>query len=275
MMLKVGWIDYANCSPLLLQIEKQLPKAAVSLVHGVPSQLNAALAAGQIDVCISSSIEFVRHAEEYLVLPGHCIGSDGPVQSVVLFTNRPVEQLAGEQLLVTAESATSVVLLQILLARHWQLAGCSVKPTLLPWRQALSGAAGVLLIGDTALRASMEDAGCFRYDLGAAWKEMTGLPFVFALWQVNRASVVTEAEGLRHLSVLLDQARDQMPQRLAALAALAPEAEWISPERLEDYWRHITYRLDERHLAGLDCFYHLAAELGLIQDAIKPEFLAV
>jgi len=50
-MLKVGWIDYANCRPLLLQIENRLPGTGISLDHGVPAQLNAALAAGEIDLC--------------------------------------------------------------------------------------------------------------------------------------------------------------------------------------------------------------------------------
>lgn len=274
-MLKVGWIDYANCSPLLLQIEGQLPGSGIELAHGVPAQLNAALADGRIDICISSSIEFARHADEYLVLPGHCIGSDGPVQSVLLLTNRPVQELGGERLLVTAESATSVVLLQVLLARHWGLEGCSIESSRLPWQEALAAAPGVLLIGDTALRASMAGTAPYCYDLGAAWKEMTGLPFVFALWQVNRRAVATEATSLGVLLSLLDQARDAMPQRMEQLAAIAPESGWMPPLQLADYWRHITYRLDERHLTGLNRFYGYAAELGLISSVVQPTIVKV
>ena len=146
---------------------------------------------GQIDVCISSSIEFARHADRYQVLPGHCIGSDGPVQSVLLLANRPAEQLKGERLLVTAESATSVVLLQVLLSYHWKLEGCSVERTTLPWQQALASAPGILLIGDTALQAALADEAPYCYDLGACWREMTGLPFVYALWQVTQRAAET------------------------------------------------------------------------------------
>lgn len=274
-MLQVGWIDYANCSPLLLQIREQLPAAGIVLRHGVPAQLNAKLAACQIDVCISSSIEFARHADNYLVLPGHCIGSDGPVQSVLLLTNHPVETLGGQRLLVTAESATSVVLLQILLARHWGLSGCSVEPCMLPWQEALAAAPGVLLIGDAALRASLAGTAAYCYDLGACWREMTGLPFVFALWQVTQRAADTNSDGLHNLVTLLDAARDQIPEQADQLAGVAPESAWMGAGRLADYWRHITYRLDERHLAGLDCFYQLAAELGLIAAAAQPRFLKV
>jgi len=274
-MLQVGWINYANCSPLLLQMRDRLPGSGVELRYGVPAELNTALSQGQIDVCISSSIEFARHADSYLVLPGHCIGSDGPVQSVLLLTNRPVEQLGGERFLVTAESATSVVLLQILLARHWQLEGCNLERTSMPWQQALAQAPGVLLIGDTALRAAMTDAAPYCYDLGACWREMTGLPFVYALWQVTQRAADTKQDHLRNLLGLLDGARDHLPQQAAELAARADESSWMGADRLADYWRHITYRLDERHLAGLNLFYRLAAELGLLAQAAQPHFLKV
>jgi chorismate dehydratase len=274
-MLQVGWIRYANCSPLLLQMSEQLPGTGIELRHGVPAELNAALSNGQIDVCISSSIEFARHADNYLVLPGHCIGSDGPVQSVLLLANRPVEQLDGERLLVTAESATSVVLLQILLARHWGLSGCSIERTTLPWQQAVANAPGVLLIGDTALRAAIAAEAPYCYDLGACWREMTGLPFVYALWQVTQRAADTKLEYLRNLLRLLDNARDHLPQLVTELAARADESSWMGNDRLSDYWRHITYRLDERHLAGLELFYHFAVELGLLAVAARPRFLKV
>lgn len=274
-MLKVGWIDYANCSPLLLQIEQRLAGTDIFVEHGVPAQLNAALAAGRIDICISSSIEFARHANEYLVLPGHCIGSDGPVQSVLLLSSRPVHELEGKRLLVTSESATSVVLLQILLSRHWGLRGCTIESTRLPWQEALVAAPGVLLIGDSALQAAMAAQAAYCYDLGEAWKEFTGLPFVFALWQVRQAAVEAESSALRMLLALLDQARDRLPHDAEQLAIGAPEARWMRPDRLADYWRHITYRLDDRHLAGLERYYQLATDLGLIVSGPNPRFFVV
>lgn len=274
-MLKVGWIDYANCSPLLLQIEQRLAGTDILVEHGVPAQLNAALAAGRIDICISSSIEFARHANEYLVLPGHCIGSDGPVQSVLLLSSRPVQELEGKRLLVTSESATSVVLLQILLTRHWGLRGCTIESTRLPWQEALVAAPGVLLIGDSALQAAMAAQAAYCYDLGEAWKEFTGLPFVFALWQVRQAAVEAESSALRMLLALLDQARDRLPQDAEQLAIGAPEARWMGADRLADYWHHITYRLDDRHLAGLERYYQLATDLGLIVSGANPRFFVV
>lgn len=274
-MLRIGWIDYANCSPLLLQVEPRLHERQIKLVHGVPAQLNAELAVGGIDLCISSSIEFARHADEYLVLPGHCIGSRGEVQSVLLLTDRPVAELSGQRLLVTAESATSVVLLQILLARHWGLSGIRLEATTLPWQEALQQAPGVLLIGDSALKAVIAGGMPHCYDLGAEWFAMTGLPFVFALWQVNRSAADTKDADLRLIVQLLDQARDRMPEQLDDLAQNAPEAAWMGAKRLADYWRHITYRLDDDHVRGLMRYYRLATELGLLPGVPTLTFLQV
>lgn len=272
-MLRIGRIDYANCTPLFMQLEEKLPGDTTTIVHGVPASLNAKLASGDIDICISSSIEFSRHADQYAILPGHCIGSVGPVKSVLLFTTRPVEELAGEPLLVTSESATSVILLQILLAKRWGLSGCSVVPTSLPWQDALQQSPGLLLIGDRALQAASSSAAIHCYDLGQQWMELTGLPFVYALWLINRSAGVGKEAALTRFSQLLEWARERIIPDAELLAAAAPEAVWVGIQALADYWRNaITYQLDEAHLAGLERYYQLAAELGLISSRPQLKF---
>lgn len=272
-MLRIGRIDYANCTPLFMQLEKHLPATTTEIVHGVPAGLNSKLASGEIDICISSSIEFVRHAGNYCILPGHCIGSDGPVQSVLLFSNRPVEELAGEELLVTSESATSVILLRILLARRWGLSDCSLRVSSQPWQGALQQAPGLLLIGDRALQAASAGDARYCYDLGKEWKELTGLPFVYALWLINRASSQEKDADLQEFRLLLNHARDRIQCDADQLAAQAPESAWLGTQALADYWRNaITYRLDEAHLAGLERFYQFAAELSLIPSLPVMQF---
>jgi chorismate dehydratase len=272
-MLRVGRIDYANCTPLFIQLEEDLPADIVEIVHGVPATLNAKLASGEIDLCISSSIEFSRHSDDYAILPGHCIGSTGPVKSVLFFTRCPVEQLAGDQLLVTSESATSVVLLQILLAKRWGVSGCSVIPTSLPFPDALQQSSGLLLIGDKALKAVSRDVSVYCYDLGQEWQSLTGLPFVYALWLINRTAAHGKASAMTQFSKFLDLARDRIIPDAELLAAQAPESVWFGMQPLVDYWRSsITYKLDDAHLAGLHYYYLFAAELGLIPTVPELEF---
>lgn len=272
-MLRIGRIDYANCTPLFMQLDGHLASETAVVVHGVPSALNLQLAAGEIDICISSSIEFLRHADEYAILPGHCIGSNGPVKSVLLFTNRPIEQLHGQELLVTSESATSIVLLQILLALRWGVSDCSIKVSSLSCQDALQQAPGLLLIGDNALQTSSSVSGRYCYDLGQEWKELTGLPFVYALWLVNLRSAEGKEVAIRQFHSLIDQVRERIIPDAEQLAEQAPEARWFGQQALADYWCNaITYRLDADHLAGLKRFYQLAAQLNLVSSASEPVF---
>ncbi len=273
-MLRIGRIDYANCTPIFMQIEKQISKETSSIVHGVPAELNASLARGEIDICISSSIEFTRHASEYAIMPGYCIGSDGPVKSVLLFTTRPVEEMEGEDMLVTSESATSVVLLQILMNKRWGLKNFTLTASSLPWQDALQRSPALLLIGDRALQAASHKTDGYCYDLGQEWKILTGLPFVYALWLVNRKSASGKKKALSHFRQLLEEATDTIATRAEQLAENAPESEWIEVKQLADYWRNcITYRLDAAHLSGLAKFYQFAAEIGMIKSATQPFFL--
>jgi chorismate dehydratase len=275
-MLRIGRIDYANCTPLFMQLESSLPPDSTEIVRGVPATLNSSLAKGEIDICISSSIEFTRHSDEYSILPGNCIGSDGSVRSVLFFSSRPVEELSGQQFLVTSESATSVILLQILLIKRWGLSDCSLNKTSLPWNEAMQQTNGLLLIGDNALKAASAAPTPYCYDLGKEWKELTGLPFVYALWLINRKSSKGKEEALTCLLAMIDQARENISSDADILALKAPESSWITPATLSDYWKNsITYNLDRRHLAGLQMFYQLAAELNLISDIPEPVFFPV
>src|SRR5687768_4602767 len=113
-MLRIGHIDYSNCIPVHAALLHE-PPPGVEVVHGTPAELNRALAAGQIDVAPCSSIEFALHAEEYRLLPGLVIGSNGPVKSILLEITRDFSNLSGAPVAVPTASATSVVLLRILL----------------------------------------------------------------------------------------------------------------------------------------------------------------
>ncbi len=275
-MLRIGRIDYANCTPLFMQLEKTLPADSTEIVHGVPATLNSSLAKGEIDICISSSIEFSRHADEYSILPGNCIGSDGAVRSVLLFCHRPVEEISDQQFFVTSESATSVILLQILLAKRWGVSASSVTPTSIPWNEALKQTNGLLLIGDNALKAASVVPTPYCYDLGQEWKSLTGLPFVYALWLINNKSSKGKEKALTYLFSMLEKARENIASDADILASKAPESAWINPASLADYWRDsITYRLDREHLDGLQMFYQLASELKLISTLPELSFFAL
>lgn len=274
-MLRVGKITYANCTPIFDGLE-HMDLPGVEIVTGVPSELNQALAQGNIDLCISSSIEYPRHAEEYLILPDFCIGSDGPVESVLMFSILPIEELSGREVLVTSESATSVILLQILLRRHFGLSDVRIKPVTLSVHEALKKAPAVLVIGDTALKAYLNipnSATC--HDLGSLWKAYTGLPFVYALWLLNKRTIENKRSQLAQFAQALITVHDQMKHQLDGLSKRAQERSWIDAGQLLRYWSDaIQYRMTDAHRVGLERFYRDAYELGYVPAVPELHFLA-
>jgi chorismate dehydratase len=261
-MLKIGQIEYANCTPLFQVLRELDPCPAYQFISGVPAELNRMLLAGEIDVCPSSSIEYAYHPERYRILPQLSISSIGAVASVLLFSRVPVEKLDGRKIMLSSESATSVNLLKILLGRRFG-SSCTYEVA----RQGASvvdgDASALLLIGDSALRASLGKPDLFVYDLGDLWYSWTGLPFVFALWLCRNE--VAETAELQGLARKLIQAKELVPGRLERIAECAKEAGWMGYERLLAYWRdNISYQLDERAHAGLMLYYAECFESGLI-----------
>ena len=160
-MIRLGRISYVNMAPVFHRLD-----AEVEEVHGVPTDLNARLLAGEIDLAPISSIEYARHADRLRILPRLCVSSEGAVDSIQLVSRTPLEHI--DSVAVTPESATSVVLTKVLLP----------DAVLVPLGKK---AEAKLLIGDAALRSAFEDPTP-HHDLGRLWLERTGLPMVFAVW---------------------------------------------------------------------------------------------
>lgn len=243
----------------------------LQVVHGTPAELNHALDSGAIDVAPCSSIEYARHTQEYRLLRGLVIGADGPVQSIRLECDRPIEQLQGAQVAVPSASATSVVLLRILLELrygvqanyHWFAQETASDPL-------EHGSAAALWIGDLALRRPAL-AGRSIYDLGALWAEWTKLPFAFAVWQTRLGSEHDDA--LRQLTQQLSAARDAALRDPLRLAERYAPALGMEPARLAAYWRGLRFNLDERMIEGLRLFYRYAAQLGEIEPVADLRFV--
>lgn len=190
---RAGWIHYTNVAPIL---DSLVLPPHVSAITGVPTQMNAALLSGEVDIANISAVEFIRHADVLEALPDFSVAVLGPVYSVNLFHTRPLAQL--RRVALTAQSAMSVALLEVLLREK------GLSPVLEraegDAESLLSGGYdGVLRIGDSALRewyqlvgplgerATMTSLpstgrGITVTDLACEWFDLTGHPFTFAVW---------------------------------------------------------------------------------------------
>lgn len=272
-MLRLGNIDYSNCYPIHGPVLERHRPAWLRVVDGPPAELNRRLATGELDIAPGSSIELARHHGEYSALRGLCIGSDGPVESIALISRLPLEALDGRPVALPTASASSRCLLRILLELR-----AGVRPVWMDFDQTggdplvttVSDSSGAdesrptspvaaLFIGDIALRRSSRP-GELRFDLGQAWTDWTGLPFVYAVWMVRNA--YAEARETLHLHRLFTARRDELPEAFEILAGDAQRRYGFPRARLLRYWSHIRYELDDAMLRGLEHFLRLAAEIG-------------
>lgn len=273
-MIRLGNIDYSNCYPIHGPLLGRPRPDWLQVVDGPPAELNRGLAAGELDVAPGSSIELARHAREYRALGGLCIGSDGPVHSIVAVSGVPLGELGGRTVALPTASASSRCLLRILLELR-----LGVSPSWVDFDQsgvdpmAGSGpgrADAALFIGDVALRRADRE-GELRFDLGREWTEWTGLPFVYALWMVR--DEVAEVEEMQMLHRRLLACRDALPGAFRSLASPASARFGLPADRLGQYWTRIRYGLDSAMLRGLKHFLDLATHLDEAPAAPELRFV--
>lgn len=272
--LRLGRIGYVNCYPVYGAIDRGAVPVDAALVTGTPSELNDLFMAGALDVSVISAVEYARSAAVCHLLPDLAISCDGPVRSVALFSRRPVHQLDGATVLVSASSRTSVELLRLLCQDLWgirpRLAEARAEaPDLEPLR-ALPHEA-VLVIGDPALLLQVRNAYPFRYDLGEQWKQWTGLPFVFAVWAARREA---DRDAVTRLHRQLLHSRAWGLEHLDLLASEAAFRTGIAVGDCREYLSGLDYALSYRHLEGLTSFLRRLAQRGLVQEGALS-FLSV
>ena len=277
--MRVGRIPYVNCYPVYGAIDRGIVSLSAEIVDGVPTELNACMAAGTLDVSVISAVEYARDAQRYLLLPDLAISCDGPVRSVVLFSKRPASELSGRRVLVSRSSMTSVALVELLFEHVWD-----ARPSFIPADAELTDIARFsaadhdarLVIGDAALRLGarlqdqrdrdvlLERLGYrYAYDLGSEWKSWTDLPFVFAVWVAQRGADTRVALDV-HASLLAS--RDWGLAHLEVLAAQAALATGVTKSACLTYLSGLDYRLSYGHLAGLTEFFRRLVTAGKVPD---------
>ena len=255
-VFRIGSVSYLNARPLIYGLED---RRDVTLTLEVPSRLLDGLREDRFDVALLPVIDYQR-LEGLTVIPAGGIGSDGETLTVRIFSRVPIERV--RTLACDGDSHTSVALARVILSRQYGLR---------PEFRDLSRASDAidearLLIGDKVV---CEEPRGFAHqlDLGREWKQMTGLPFVFATWMAG--------EGVDHarLFELLDGAKR---------AGLAHVDEIVKNHALERGWpgdlarqyltRNLKFDVGERELEAIRVFHRLAGEVGSVGTR-EPELV--
>jgi len=273
MTIQLGKIGYLNVLPIYHPIEKNLIENDFNIVSGPPSALNKLMDAGKLDLSANSSIEYARHFEKYYLIPHIAIGSCGPVQSVLLLSRYPKEELEGKTILVSSQTHTSAALLQILLSEFWK-----IKVNFVSGDATKELAEGelpdaILAIGDEALNLRYHPEYQSRVDLGEEWRNMTGLPFIFGVWIVRRESYHASPEKIRIACEKLIEGKDWGNEHIHDMCVLAADGSCLNEEEMCSYFDGLVYDLGSKEIQGLELFYQHLKKNDLISTIPELVFI--
>lgn len=290
MVLRVGEINYYNCIPIFYTLKKRHLCADYTFTQGIPSDLNQLISDGKIDISPSSSIEYAINPEKYLILPELSISSIKKVESILLFSKLPMEELNNRTIGLTKASATSTVLLKILLKRLYGYSNTFIDAEE-SLEKGLKKYHACLLIGDEALgeaasrksRIASENQNSelltpnsklFVYDLGELWYNLTGKPFVFALWLIRKETALSERRLVSRFYKDLLASKKEAYNDLVNIANDINAHNNITHERLIRYWQTISYDLNEGHIKGLLEFYNYSKKENIIKKVPELNFFS-
>ncbi len=274
--VRLAAVSYLNTAPLIEGVAKL---RGVRLKLSAPARLIDLLIEDEADLALASTIDYQRAGEALSIVPAGAIGCDGPTLTVRVFSTAPFEEI--EELHVDADSHTSVALAQMVLAEK---SGAGRAPRVkafdadehraarerdpsCPWPQAL------LMIGDKVIVDSPPAAVYpHQLDLGEAWKEMTGLPFVYAVWMAKRDRA--ERADVRAAAALLDRQRRHNRTRLDWIIERHARMRGWPVDVAHRYLdRLLRYEFGEAQRRAIEVFFDRAHALGLLGER-KPTVYA-
>ena len=267
---RLGRIAYLNVLPIYFAMENIFGENGFHLVRGTPAELNALMRQGEMDLGSISALEYGRAFRDYLLLPDLSISATGKVGSVLLFSRVPFSRLDGRTIRVSAASASGAALVKVLMAELFE-----VQPNYQQGPLAgvpLGDVAAVMAIGDEALRLKAAGTMPFELDLGQAWQELTGLPFVFGVWAVRRDFAAAQPSATDALHRLLLRSRDWGLGSLPELSRIAAAFFSMTPAQILAYFHQLNYSLDPEHEEGLATFFHYLYNLGELDEAPRLDY---
>jgi len=262
--IRIGRINYTNVWPIFHHFPETRFSGQVEIVTQVPSTLNRAMAAGEIDMGPISSFAYGESFENYVLFPDLSVSALGPVNSILLFHRKPLEEIVNGTFGLVNTSATSVNLLKIILEKFY-----GGKPRYFvsePDLESMMGKAdGALLIGDDAIRASWTSHEYLVTDLGAEWKRQTGHWMSFAVWALRADTAASRPELVRSIYEAFLESKSKGTQDPSGLISRAVNSVGGTEAYWHSYFTQLGYDFGPRQWEGLQAYFDYAHELGLLR----------
>lgn len=271
-MPNVGHINFLNCLPLTYSFNQEGFSKGLQITSAVPAVLNNDIVNHRLDVSPVSSIIYARNSEDLMIMPDVSIMADGDVQSIILVSKKPIEELKDDKIILTAKSATSHCLLKIVLS-HAYGACPNYYIRHVDARDVLpEDAVATLLIGDDALYVHHHpEPGLYYYDIGREWKKLTGMKMVYAVWVVSRRFMQEEPAMLQLVYDRITRGFKNGYQKKKAAIASVLEQKPFTFEELDEYLEVIKWDFGKEEEEALRTFYQRAHAMNLIDH--MPEIV--
>jgi chorismate dehydratase len=246
-LIRISLVSYLNSKPFIYGLRSYKGQEHISIEPDIPSECARKLAEGKVDVGLVP-VAVIPELKEHYIISDYCIGSDGPVDTVMLYSQVPLEEI--EKIYLDYQSRTSVMLAQVLAKYFWK-----IQPE---WVAGYKGfetqvkkANAAVIIGDRAF--DMNGKYAFEYDLSEQWKHFTGLPFVFACWISNKKlpdSFISSfnealAIGITNIESVIEEYSSKIPS---------------CPDLSDYFYKKISYKLDKLKKESLEHFLNLSIQ---------------
>ncbi len=208
-LIRVSAVSYLNTRPYLAGFDTQSDDSRYMVTVDTPSVCADKLFKQHADLGLVP-VAAISSLRNYREITDYGIGCDGAVESVIIAGQQPIEDL--RQLKLDYQSQTSNQLATILIRDYFE-SDLEIVSSSVGYEDELDHEVGGVIIGDRALRLKRKFK--FVYDLGLCWKELTGLPFVFARWMGSPRILPVDEKHLEQLFEKGMQMRPELSGRLA------------------------------------------------------------
>ncbi|OGU80230.1 MAG: hypothetical protein A2W11_07475 [Ignavibacteria bacterium RBG_16_35_7] len=245
-MIRISAVSYLNTKPFLRGLEiSDLNDISLSL--DIPSECARKLLENEVDLGLIP-VAVIPLLKEAHIIPGYCIGADGPVESVKLYSQVPLSEI--KTILLDYQSRTSVTLVRILASELWNISP-EWKKAGIGFEETISGSSAGVVIGDRTF--TMNGTFPYEFDLAEEWKKLTGLPFIFACWVSNKS---LSADFISRFSDAMELGLTKITE------VVSKESQKYVPFDVEKYLsKSLNLRLDKRGEAAIALFLGKMKEL--------------
>lgn len=249
--IRISVVSYLNAQPFMYGLEHHLSSSAFTISGDIPSVCAEKLIHNQADIGLIP-VAMLPQLSEAHIFSSYCIAANGPVASVVLVSQEPLQSI--KKVVLDTESRTSVTLAAILAKQFWNIQPEWIKQNKNHSFEDADHIGAAVIIGDKALKYKSYYRYC--YDLSDAWKTLTGLPFVFAVWVSNK----------KISPDLIFQLEEALAYGVRSIPSLIPELTSRYPETdITDYlMKKIQYHFGKKEKEALQLFLEKADQLNLI-----------